>query len=182
MKTRHDPVFDPERSRDVLDDGRGRGRREGKDPFGAEIARDLRKPKQFGPEVRAPGAHRVRLVNGEKRNPHPTHRAPKAVGRAPLRRHVEKLDGAGPDGGKDLRDLAPRHRRVDPRRGDPLRPARVRLVLHQRQQRRDDDRGSLEVQGGQLVTERLSTAGWQQREHGATIGEQSNDGELLWPE
>ncbi len=83
-----------------------------------------------------------------------------AIGAEPLGGDVEEADIAAGDGVEDGRLLVLRDGGVDRRSSDPGRAEGVDLVLHQREQRGDDDGdAAVEEQGGHLVAEALAAAG-----------------------
>ena len=111
-----------------------------------------------GTEVVAPLADAVRFVDDEQ-----AHRAREqaleevAVLEA-LGREVEDLALAVLDLPARLARLARRQMRVHRERVDAVRGELVLLVLHQRDERTDDDREAREHQRGQLIDERLAAA------------------------
>ena len=100
----------------------------------------------------------MRFVHGEERDVDALEsfdevRAAKAFGR-----DIDELVTALPDA-CDARLLFFKvHGTVDERGGQPARLERVHLILHQRDERRDDDRHALAHQRGKLETERLAAA------------------------
>ena len=68
--------------------------------------------------------------------------------------------------------------RVDLRGDDAKLMLACPLVLHERDQRRDDDRRAWEIQRGQLVTEGLAGAGRHDRDRVVTLHDRLNDGLL----
>ena len=93
------------------------------------------------------------LVNGEQRDRHRIEQLQRAVHQQTLRREVQQVELPGPE----LRFHPPRlvrpQRRVEKRRPDPGLAQRRDLILHQRDQRRDDDAGAEAHQCGNLVAE-----------------------------
>ena len=73
-----------------------------------------------------------------------------------LRCDVEELQRAGAEPVGDLALLGGVEARVEPRGVDPASLQEVDLILHQRDQRRDDDRHPVEQQRRQLVAEALA--------------------------
>ena len=77
--------------------------------------------------------------------------------------------------GDRRRDAAPRGAAVpsrgkpggEVRRGDAARLEAADLILHQRDQGREDQRGALEQRRGELVAERFAAAGGRHQEHAA---------------
>ena len=115
--------------------GRERHPRHGREPPGQR-----RQCQIFGPEIVAPFAYAVGLVDGEQRQPHaPDHPLEEAGHHQPLRRHVEEIERAGSDVGRDAVDIlarSPPSSRLPRRR---RAGQRLDLVLHQRDQRRYHD-------------------------------------------
>ena len=112
-----------------------------------------------------PLRHAVRLVDGEHRDPGAAVEQPHGgVGPQPLGREVEQVELAGPE--LLLDDLArPRVlRRVEEVRADAELAQRLHLVLHERDERRDDHPGARPDQRGDLVAQRLAAAGRHQHE------------------
>ena len=151
---------------DVVRDLRrgGRGRRD--DRLRAEPARGIGEPEVVRPEVVAPLRDAVRLVDDEQPDPRLPDPLQEAGRGEALRRHVEQpraarhgaLDGRAV-GGRVLLRVDERHHA---RRGAL---ERLDLVLHQRDERRDDQRQVGAHQRRQLVAERLARAGGHHDQH-----------------
>jgi hypothetical protein len=141
---------------------RGRGERDGRRV--AEAAPDLPDPPVLGPEVVAPGRDAVRLVDGEQGEAARggalggDRRDEGGVAEA-LGRDVEQAQLAAREGGGAPLPVGALDVRVDAGGGDPPRAQRGDLVLHQRDQRREDEDRPLLRQRRQLVDERLAAAG-----------------------
>ncbi len=106
----------------------------------------------------------------------------KAVGHEPLGRHVEQVELAA----VQAREHAPRRGGVERRvvEGGPHARCQqgVDLVLHERDERRDDDAHARPDDGRNLVTQRLAAAGRHEHE-GVAAGEQVlHDLALMGPE
>ena len=133
---------------------------------GLPSARQRRGDLEVGrAEVVAPLRDAVRLVDDEE--------ATGCARRASRNRGVDEPLGRGEDDARGAGGDAPSPRpRSRPRRrellscdgGDAELAQLVALVLHQRDQRRDDERGAGQVQRGQLVAQRLAGAGRHDRE------------------
>ena len=107
-----------------------------------------------GAEVMPPFADAMRLVDRDQRQRHLVDQPPEALGRRPLGRDIEQVELAG----AEALDASPRGR-CRPRSARPRgcrSPRRADLVVHQRDQRRDDQRGAVAGQRRQLVAERLA--------------------------
>ena len=143
---------------------RGRGRRD--DRLRAEPARRVGEAEVVGPEVVAPLRDAVRLVDDEEADRHLAQRLEEPGRGEALRRDVEQPQLAGARAVEHravglgvLLGVDERDRAADA----PLE--RLDLVLHQRDERRDDDRQVRAQQRGQLVAERLPGAGRHDDEH-----------------
>ena len=86
----------------------------------------------------------MRLVDREERDPRPIELRDEALVVEPLRRDVENLHAAVPEPLRDVARLLGAQARVEARRPDALTDEGVDLVLHERDQRRDDDRDAVE--------------------------------------
>ncbi len=83
-----------------------------------------------------------------------------------------------PPRASDVRLVHRRRRAVQRRGGDAPRRERRHLVLHQRDERRDDDRQARLEQCRHLVAHRLAAAGWQHRQHVAPAEHVMHDAPL----
>ena len=156
----------PEPRDDVVGHLRRGRRRRGDDRLGAEPARRVGQPEVVRPEVVPPLRHAVRLVDHEQADLRLADPLEEAGRGEPLGRDVEQPRAPGhravdrrPVRGRvllrvDERDLA---------RRDALE--RLDLVLHQRHERRDDQRQVGPHQRRQLVAERLARAGRHHDQH-----------------
>ncbi len=77
----------------------------------------------------------------------------------PLRRNIEQLRLAGPHLPENRLHVLPLHPAVDRSGADAVLPERVHLILHERNQGRDDDGDAVHQHRGNLITERLSRSG-----------------------
>jgi hypothetical protein len=120
----------------------------------------------------------VRLVDGEERDARAVELRQEPLVVEALRRDVEQLQRAGAQPLEDRPLLRRVEARVEPLGVDPAPLQEVDLILHQGDQRRDDDRQPVEEQRRQLVAEALAGAG---REHGERrpAGEKGADDLLL---
>jgi hypothetical protein len=114
------------------------------------------------PEIVAPLADAVRLVDRDVRHPaEPLDERLAALTGQPLRRHVEQGVTPLTDAGRDRRLPVGAHRAVVERRLDAVFDQRVDLVLHQRDQRRHHQAQPAADQRRRLEAERLAAAGRQ---------------------
>ena len=136
-----------------------------------------------GPEVVPPHRDAVHLVDHHEphadRPERPDERLlPQALGRG-----VEKARVAGGNRREARRRLFGVERRVDERRrGADLRGQLVDLVLHQRDQRREDERRGRPQHRGELVRQRLAGAGRHDRERVDALERGTDDRLLSGPE
>ena len=134
----------------------------------------------FGPEVVPPLRDAVRLVDGKERNRHPLQQPQEALGQQPLRGHITEVQVAGQQRPLHPRLFIPRQRRVQKGRPHPELPQRVHLILHQGDQRRDDDPGPRPQQRRNLVAQRLAAPGRHQHQ-GIAAAHHLLDDRLLRP-
>ena len=93
----------------------------------------------FGPEVVPPLRHAMRLVDGEQRDLVARQQRQRALLHEPLGRDVEQVERAGRELALDCVLRRAVERRIEERGFDADVAQRVDLILHQRDQRRDDD-------------------------------------------
>ena len=120
----------------------------------------------------------MRLVDREERDPRLAQLRQEALVVEALRRDVEQLQLTAAQTVGDCAHLDGVEARVEPRRVDALPREEVDLVLHQRDQRRDDDRHAVEQQRRELVAEALARPGREDGERRAA-GEERVDDLLL---
>ena len=128
-----------------------------------------------GAEVVAPLRDAVRLVDGQQRDPHPLHAQTERLGHEPFGSHVEEFDIAVDAVVEHDVDLPHRKSRMDRRRVDAEPPEAVDLVLHQGDQRRDDDAQTFAQHRRHLIGERLAAAGGHQRQRVAPLADGADD-------
>ena len=119
----------------------------------------------LGPEVMAPLADAVRLVDGHESRRAAAEEREKSVAALadePLGRNVDQAVPSVADAGSDRRAFLGRERAVEPGRVDAVGDERVDLIFHQRDERRHDERQTVAHERGRLKTQRLAAAG---REH-----------------
>ena len=159
-------VLQVQNARDVLSH---HGRRRGGERDRGRIAEPLTHFADAaitGAEVVAPFADAVRLVDSEHRNTDCLQPLRCRTDIESLRRDVQHLDVAALRPHHAVTHLGAAQRAVDERRGNAAALERVDLVLHERDQRRDDHREPARDQRRHLVAERLAAAG---REHDERI-------------
>ncbi|MCY1360305.1 hypothetical protein D9M69_469250 [compost metagenome] len=156
--------------------GNHRGRRRGgqQQHLGnAELALVVGQLEVVGTEVVAPLGNAVRLVDHQQGDRHLGDEVAEALVLQALDRDHQDLQLAGLGAAHGLGSLLAALRRIDARRGDAVAGEKGQLVLHQRQQRRHHQGEVRQVQGRQLVAQRLARAGGKDRrrrapgQHGA---------------
>jgi hypothetical protein len=124
------------------------------------------RPQQpvIGPEIMPPFGNAMRLVDRHQRQRYAPDQVPERVARRPFGRHVDEVE---------LAPLQPRHRllaiavgRGERGGADSETFGGADLVVHQRDQRRDDERRARPRQRRHLVAQRLARAG---RHHGQRV-------------
>ncbi len=129
-------------------------------------------------KVVAPLADAVRLVHREEGGGGALQPLEEPVHHQPLGRQVEQLHAAGGERAHHRRTLGRRLAAVEHGGGHAGLAQAVDLVLHERDQRRDDDGETATVRGGGLVAERLAAARGQHDER-VTILQHAADGLFL---
>ena len=162
--------------RQALDDLAPRGRIRGRGQRDARHVRPAlvqqRELAVFRAEVVAPLRDAVRLVDGEQGDARALQQRQEARRQQALRRDVEQVELAvGEQRARPPARVAGIERGVEERRAHAELPQRLDLVLHQRDQRRDDDRRALAQQRGQLVAQRLAAAGGHEHQRIAAVGD-----------
>ena len=112
-----------------------------------------------GAEVMAPLGHAVRLVDREQRDRAALQHPQGRLGAEAFRREVEQVKPPAQERRLHLAPLARFLRGVDEPGPHAECPQRVDLVLHQRDQRRDNHTGAGPQQRRDLVAQRLAAAG-----------------------
>ena len=172
----HHRVAKPQAPGDIPRDLWRRGGRRGEDRLRPKPAGGVGQTEVVGPEVMPPLRHAVRLVDDEQPDVDVAHRLEEAGGREALRRDVQQAHLPSRGGGDRPAVRGCVLLGVDQRGAggrDPLQ--RLHLVLHQRDQRRDDDRQVAAHERRELVAERLPGAGRHDHEHVAA-GQRGGDG------
>ena len=119
----------------------------------------------FGSEIMAPLGDAVRLVD-RKRGDVPFFQVlVPTLEHEPFGRGVEQAILAAVQAAEPRACLGSVERGIEKRRRHAARLELIDLILHERDQRRDDDREAVAHERGELETKRLATTGGQQREH-----------------
>ena len=143
---------------------------------------ELAQLQVFRAEVMAPLRHAVRLVDGEQRQ---LRQALQEIQHARLHqalgRQVEELDLAAADALGNAALLLGAQGGVERHRGHAEFVEGGDLVVHQRDQRRDDHRQPLAQQTRHLIAQRLAAAGGHQYQGIATTGHAIDDRRLVAP-
>src|SRR6266545_3352712 len=128
-----------------------------------------------GPEVVAPFADAVGLVHRHQGDAEVSEQAAETrIGEA-LRGDVGQLEGAGPDAAETLAHLRGGERRGQEGGGNPPPFEGLHLVVHERDERGDDEGGAGKQAGRELVDQALPAAGGSHEQEPA-LREQGKDG------
>jgi hypothetical protein len=177
----HHGITQAEPPHDLLPHRR-RGRRGQRQPDRRADRPRLRAEQHVvGPEVVAPLADQVGLVDGEQPRPRALQRLP-GLGVGELLRRQEDERARVARGEQRRRACARRLLRVEHDRRQAGRPHMRELVVLQRDQRRDDDRRARSEHPGQLVDRRLPAPGRQHRQHVAAAGQRLRRAQLSRPQ
>jgi hypothetical protein len=150
---------------DVVDDLGRRGRRQGQHRRIAEPPQGFADLEERGAEIVPPLRDAMGLVDDDEVDRLARERLEKLAAREPLRRGENEIAVLAFDGFERLLLLARGDGAVEICGFDADVVELVRLVLHQRDERRHDDRHPVEVQPRQLVTQRFTAAGRHYRQH-----------------
>src|SRR6266704_1952373 len=131
------------------------------------------------PEIVPPLRNAVRLVDGEEREPRALEQTQEARRHQPLRRDVEQVEPAREQLALDLRRRLRVERRIEAGRFHARFAQRRHLVVHQRDQGRDDDAAALAHQRRDLKAQRLAAAGGHQHQRIAAVRDVLDDLALL---
>ena len=116
----------------------------------------------IGPEIVAPFADAMRFVDGDQRQVHAADQTAEGFARRTLRRDVQQVQFAGLEPLDGLFAVGiGRSQRSGPQ-ADRIRASD--LVVHQRDQRGNDERSAFAGDRGKLIAERLARAGRHHRE------------------
>jgi len=118
----------------------------------------------FRTKIMAPLRHAVRLVDCEQRDFSTFQQAQEAPCQQPFRRDVEQIQFARQQLPLDLALILGAQAGIEVGGGDASLAQCVDLILHQRDQRRHHDAGTLSLQRGDLIAQRLAAAGRHQHQ------------------
>ena len=135
----------------------------------------------LGAEVVAPLRDAMRFVDREDCNVAALEEAKRALLHETFRRNIEKIEPASRELTLDLVLRRAILCRVEKRRLDAEIAQRIDLILHQRDQRRDDDAGARPDKSGDLIAQRFAAAGRHQRQTIAAAQEGRDDIALQRP-
>ncbi len=152
----------------------GRSKLEMKMALGQQIELDVLRA-----EIVPPLRHAVRFVDREKREPRALEQTQEARRRQPLGRDVEQVEPAGEQIALDFCRRLRAERRVEAGRSHARFAQRRHLVVHQRDQGRDDDSAALAHQRRDLEAQRLAAAGGHQHQRIAAVRDVLDDLALL---
>ncbi len=148
-----------ELAHNVLAHHRGGGGGEGRHLRDAQLVDEFPDAMVIRPEVMAPLADAVRLVDHEEGGTPPQDRLAELPGAQPLGRDVEQLQLAGEPAPDHLPPVCRREGAVEERRRDATSLEGIHLVLHQRDEWRNDERQARPHDRRKLVAEGLAGAG-----------------------
>jgi hypothetical protein len=121
----------------------------------------------------------VRLVYRKQRDLHPIQQAQHARGQQPFRGNVEKIQLTREQRGLDSLLSNTIKRRVEEGGADTQLGQGIHLILHQGNQRRDDDADTLAHQSRNLITQRLAPTRRHQRQDIAPLQQGPDDVRLM---
>ena len=172
-------IAELEMREDVSADFRRGGGCEGKDLRAAQLFHRLAQAQIIGPEVMPPLRETVRLIHREQGNLHLPQRGNEHAAAEAFRCDVDEFVFAAPHPGDALLLFIKREGAVDQRRGDAPVVQGIDLILHQRDQRADNDGHAVHHHGRKLVAKRFSPTGGHDNERVLTRENGRND--LLLP-
>ncbi len=153
----------------VFDDFRRGGGREGEHRRPAEIVDRLAEGQELGSKVMPPLTHAVRFVHHDHVDLLSLEQFAVLGNRETLGSGVDELHFAGGDRLLGVAQFTRRERAVHGDGSDPLLLQPIDLILHQCDQRTDDDRCAFELQRGQLKADALARAGGHDHERVAAF-------------
>ena len=135
-----------------------------------------------GAEVMSPGADAVGFVDGDERGLAAGEHLGEAGDAEALGRDEEEVEGAVEVVAAGLAGVVSRKAGVDAADAEAVGGELGGLVVHERDERRDDQRGAPASDGGKLVAEGLAGAGGHDQENVAAVGGGAADGFLVGAE
>ena len=111
-----------------------------------------------GPEIVPPLRDAMSLVDGKEGDRTAREKLQAARGHEALGRNIEQIQRRRANGLLDLGDFARGQARIERAGPHPSLAQRLHLILHQRDQRRNDDAQTGAQQGGDLIAQRLAAA------------------------
>ena len=171
-------ILHPEFGGDFPADPLGGGRGERQEGGRREAVAQRSQLPVVRPELMTPLGDAVGLVHRHQPHPDPFEEPPEARGGETLRRYVEQLYLAGLRLLADEPRLFGAERTVEAAGGDPPRPERIHLVLHQGDQGRDDQGDAVEGERRKLVAKRFAPASGHQH-HCVAPGQDAGDRRFL---
>ena len=151
--------------------------------LGRHERRGRAQPPVVGPEVVAPLRDAVRLVDDEARDVELAEQPQELIGCEPFGRDVQQPQRVPPRGAQHARaGCRPSSIECSAPDADAASIQLVDLILHQRDQRRHDERRPGQHHRRQLVAERLARSGRHHREHVAPAEHGGDDLLLSLPE
>ena len=162
----------------ALHGGRGGGG-EGDDGGGAECGKMFAEGAVVGAEVVSPGADAVRLVDGDEGGLAAGKHLREAGNAHALGRDEEEVEGAVEIVAAGLAGVVAAEAGVDAGDAEAKGGELGGLVVHERDEWGDDERGAAAGDGGKLVAERLACAGGHDQQHVAAVCGGAADGLLV---
>lgn len=158
-------IFEPQLVCDILTDPPGSRRRKSGDRHIRELVPQIFDLPVLGPELMSPHRDTVRFVHGKKCDLAAGKRRKKCRGHGPLRRNIQDPDLSFPHLPLDPLPFIVGLQTVESLNRDPLIRKSVHLILHQRDQGRDNDRHPFKHHCRKLITKGFSPAGRHHREY-----------------
>ena len=164
-----------ERLRDVFLNARRRGRRQRDADRVWKRTPNRPKLAVFRAEVMPPLRNAVRLIDGDTGDVRFFQQRQDTVLDESFRRDVKQLDLPCADASNDVHPFSSAEGAVVKGGGDFALLQRPRLVLHERDERRHNDRQSVKHKRGELVAERFAAAGGENNERASPGENMVND-------
>lgn len=162
----------------VRDDLRRRRGRQQQGLRNIELALVVRQLQVVGTKIVPPLRDAVRFVDHQQRDRHLLQEIAEAFVFQTLHGNHQDLQLAGTGAGHHVTGIVTALRRIDAACRNATAPQELKLILHQRQQRRDHQRQVRQQQRRQLITQGLAGAGGENRRRRAPSQHRA-DGGLL---